>query len=1030
MKTSSFSKRLLSVILALAMMVSLFSGLGSIFTVSADEGVEVGVFIIDPDNPEGSPIPLMSKAIDNYSHSYIGGTHSIRVTVPDEFYSSDYNNSRNYVFHSWPSTIRVKDLDASEYVYIGVDDDDREDNVLNITFDSPLSFNRMRIEGPVYDKEYKISYWTASDSAYGDCEEIEDETFYCSWDGYFHLIDYPEELIPEGKTFVAWAEYYTGVMYAAGTEVSYPTDAMYFVPVFAEKATQSGYFVYFKDYETNQIYDIVYFDPSVDDGYYTAYEPTKPGYSFLYWYTEDYEYDAHEWVDEEPPTVTTYYARWSPDLYEVYTETSGSAYVNFRNSSSAYCGDDVIFKVGSTKDNENISKVEVIGLDSNSPVPYYYDAEEEEYRFTMPAQDVVIKVETSVTEYLVTFLDENGGYYASRTVAEGETISFFNMPFAPFKTGYTFAGWEIVSDNPFAGMFGGNTTFDSSTPVTSNLYVKATYTGNDYRVYKADDCDEELEYLYVRSTDQDKDLTDEVTNYVTAPAGDKVYLDIAPTPTYSITGIAVRERGTGNFVVAPTLLRKYKDGENNDCYEYAFEMPTSNVEIAVYVAANAYDVIVDENIPAGGTYRINGYDTNNLAVPQGDYAYIEIIPEKGYYIESVESFYYDENNNIALPDDNLFIDDFDNGFYSFLMVSSDVYVTINYAPYEYMVSVSSTNIDNYKPVWNGDEYEAIESLDDTEVSKGLVVLLDEFDDPYTDWVMLEPGKSAMLPLNATDAIVGDQIRFIIEECTGYDLEAVVVTYADGTKTVPVTLKDGVYYFYMPADDVMITASFKEETYKIYKYTASEEYNTDAEHAVMGEVNIQGLREKIVSADYKELVEVTAIPKAGYYVESISYELRDGTNKDGKTVVDFSEAARYDGVQLTDSPDTMQSIEFYMPACDVEISVTYGKIEYSIQTEVASGDETGTITVNDYAYYDDEVTCAVTPEYGYVLSKINVKNLATGKTIAIKTDTIDRTYGDEFYFDMPASSVKITATFVKDKYSVIYKDTNNTVIGIE
>ena len=32
---------------------------------------------------------------------------------------------------------------------------------------------------------------------------------------------------------------------------------------------------------------------------------------------------------------------------------------------------------------------------------------------------------------------------------------------------------------------------------------------------------------------------------------DKVYLDIAPTPTYNITGIAVREVGTGNFVVEP-----------------------------------------------------------------------------------------------------------------------------------------------------------------------------------------------------------------------------------------------------------------------------------------------------------------------------------------------------------------------------------------------------------------------------------------------------------------------------------------------
>ncbi len=784
-----------------------------------------------------------------------------------------------------------------------------------------------------------------------------------------------------------------------------------------------GFFVYFKDYSTAQIYDVKYFDPEVDT-LIAPPAPVKEGFTFAYWYRDVAEYDAGAVITGISSANNTYYAKWVPNLYsiDITSQVGGDAFVNISSTYETY-NNLVSFRVGDSNANENIIGVEVVGTEHNGYYAYHYDETTGIYTFKMPAEDVIIRVNTSIDEYAVVFLDENNDYYATKVVLRGNKLGT-DMPLDPFKNGYTFDKWIVSGET-------GGYELTAATPIFSNLVVKATYIGNEFNLYKADDCDDELEYLYVRSSIQDKDLTDSVTPHVAAKAGDKVHLDIAPTPTYNITGVAIRKYGSDEYVVAPTLIRKYKDASNNDCYTFAFEMPISDVEIAVYVAPNAYVVNVAENEDADGTYRINGVDTTNLAVKQGGQAVIDILPEKGYYVKDVTSYYFDENNNVAHPAATLTDNPDGSWTYQFPMVSSDVFVTIEYAPFVYSVNVTDSNDDSYHPVWDDTlNYIAEENLDPAKTAKGLVTLFDSSDNLITDWVMLEPSRSCVLPRNITDAVIGDEIRFKVDENIGYDLASVTVTYADGTKTCPTTLKDSIYYFTMPNDSVVIRAYFVEETYKIAKITDSEENNTDAEFEIMGEVNINGLREKEVSADYKELVTVTATPKAGYFVESISYTLKDGTNKDGETVVDFSNGANYAGTQITDGADTVRSIQFNMPACDVDVSVTYGKIRYTVETEVTSGDTTGTITVAPVNTYTDQVVCTLEPQYGYVLDSFKIENVATGKVIPSVASRINQTYGADYTFDMPASKVKITAKFVKDAYTVTYLDTNNAYIGSE
>ena len=84
------------------------------------------------------------------------------------------------------------------------------------------------------------------------------------------------------------------------------------------------------------------------------------------------------------------------------------------------------------------------------------------------------EIESTTTYYTVTFDADGGSEVSSQKIESGKTATLPNST----KTGYYLSGW-----------YNGKTLFDFSTPITSNLTLKAkwtAYTYTDYSVFYAD----------------------------------------------------------------------------------------------------------------------------------------------------------------------------------------------------------------------------------------------------------------------------------------------------------------------------------------------------------------------------------------------------------------------------------------------------------------------------------------------------------------------------------------------------------------
>ena len=96
-------------------------------------------------------------------------------------------------------------------------------------------------------------------------------------------------------------------------------------------------------------------------------------------------------------------------------------------------------------------------------------------------------------------------------------------------------------------------------------------------------------------------------------------------------------------------------------------------------------------------------------------------------------------------------------------------------------------------------------------------------------------------------------------------------------------------------------------------------------------------------------------------------------------------------------------KFTMPAGDVTVSASFVKHDYSITIDAM---ENGMVEVAKKAQFGDEVTLIITPDAGYDLKTISVKNGATELKI---TDN---------KFMMPAGDIEISAIFKRSTPTAI------------
>lgn len=602
------------------------------------------------------------------------------------------------------------------------------------------------------------------------------------------------------------------------------------------------------------------------------------------------------------------------------------------------------------------------------------------YLFTMPAADVTLQTVTVKAAHTVTFLDADNTLLAIVPVDHDELLDAALVPQVE-KTGYEFSGWEYLPVN-------GKTFDPANDAVAESLIVRATYEGLPFTV-EAGHVDN-IKYLKASSGANSNDLLE--GDKLTAKAGADVLVRFAAERDWAITGIAIVGLDGSKTIVEPILRTKEsKDGINY--YEFGFTMPTEHVKIDLYTVAKLYRVDVVENLPEAGDYTINGHHSNNLYVPQGNDVVIDIAPVPGYYVAEVTACFNDGISLKSVPDGTL---SEDGTRYTFPMVGYDVTVTITYAPHDYNIDIETSNALTYRPDQAADPDQIIESLDPSYTTKGWI----EFVGERNVW------KDATNELNQQykylangAAVVGERVAFRVVEWTGYHLAELTVTCDDGEVTVPVTLKDGIYYFDMPADHVVITAIFAENTYTVFKDAASEMHGT---------VELNGLRENRIPADYKQEVTVTVTPDDGYQVTRIYYVL---ANAD---VLDFDAAAYENADVMTDAHDTAHAITFHMPASDVTVYAEYAPILYTISDDCAeaSVEYTTPHTVGE------KVVFTTKANYGYIITEVYVLD-ENRERVNLHTDTVNALYGGRYYFDMPASPVTIYVETMKDEFNVVY-----------
>ena len=615
------------------------------------------------------------------------------------------------------------------------------------------------------------------------------------------------------------------------------------------------------------------------------------------------------------------------------------------------------------------------------------------YAFTMPAEDVTVTAKSVKAEYTVTFLDDDNTLLGIVPVNSGEYVT---APVAS-KDGYTFKLWEILPLTDPA------VDFDPLTDeVKGNLVVRAVYEGDPHTVEAGLVDNVEALSASCKVSSGSVNSSDLLQNKLLAETGKDVYFTVAAEYDYVITGVAIVGLDGSKTIIEPTLrLKETIDGINY--YTVTFPMPAEDVKIDVYTVAKMFRVDVEENIPFAGDYTLNGFYTNNLMIPQGDYVAIEIAPIPGYEVVDVTGTFFDGISVTSLVD---FYLSADKTYFGFPMVAKDVQVYITYAPIDYTIDIETSNFETYKPDASVNPAVVIESLDPDLTSQGRIELIPYTERDYTNAL----SQIYKIPANTT-AIVNDRIYFKVVEYTGYDLDTLTVYFDSFEQTCPITkLADGSYCFDMPADDVAIVATFVEETYKVSKDAASEAH---------GQVEINGLIENSICADYKDEITVTVTPDDGYQVSKIYYVLEDGSVKD------FDADSYENATVMADTLDGTHTIFFHMPATNVTVYAEYAAIDYTVSDIVMEADVTGYTTPS---HVGDQVTFTTKAHYGYIIEKVYVINETTGERVYIHTDSTNTVYGADYYFTMPASAVTIYVNTVKDEYNVIYLDNGDFIGG--
>lgn len=350
---------------------------------------------------------------------------------------------------------------------------------------------------------------------------------------------------------------------------------------------------------------------------------------------------------------------------------------------------------------------------------------------------------------------------------------------------------------------------------------------------------------------------------------------------------------------------------------FSFTMPSSNVLVSVTFKALTYNV--NTTTSANGAVRVD------LArASAGDKVTITPAPNTGYKADAV-SVKTPEGRVINATAES-------NGTYTFTMPADEVTVSATFSrvivePDTYTVNVASA----------------------------------------------AHGKVEATPAKAAE---GAQVTIKVTPDNGYEAESISVSTKSG-KAVGVSARNGGYVFTMPAEEVLVRASFKQVT--------TTTYGIEVVRSVNGITELSA-----TSAAEGTRIGITTKPDSGYTASSV--QVKDAS-----------------GHTITVTKDSENHYSFTMPAGKVEVSATYTQggttnpgTGYRVNIQSATN---GVVTANpDQAPAGTQVTLSVTSSFGYQLNSLTVRDISNRPVV------INKKFDGTYTFTMPSSDVTVFSTY--------------------
>lgn len=255
-------------------------------------------------------------------------------------------------------------------------------------------------------------------------------------------------------------------------------------------------------------------------------------------------------------------------------------------------------------------------------------------------------------------------------------------------------------------------------------------------------------------------------------------------------------------------------------------------------------------------------------------------------------------------------------------------------------------------------------------------------------ITCQQAEHGRVTVSDATAAANDTITVYVHPEPGYELATLSgITFVDNTNT-----------FIMPANNVTITATFKEA-----------ELHVNIGGHTNGSITVSPPSNGSYYS-YDEPVTVTVTPYEGYYLESL-------TVGGDPVYADYNWYGVYT-YSFHIYEDTTVSATF---TDELTVSVSYnGYGRYG--TAAVSGD----YWQDDEFDYGETVYIECYPEDGYAVDEITVTDLVTGRSIAVS----ESFYEYYFYFTMPEHPVRVYVKFIEGEYKVNVEKSEHGTVSVD